>query len=70
MNVFWVLVFVTVKLGLAEDCYGAMFDAGSSGTRVYVYKWDCRDIKEVPLVDITEEVSLNIKMMARRRIRR
>lgn len=24
------------------QCYGAIFDAGSSGTRVYIYEWNCR----------------------------
>lgn len=26
-----------------KTCYGVMFDGGSSGTRVYVYSWDCRE---------------------------
>lgn len=33
-----------------------MFDAGSSGTRVYIYKWACRKTKTLPLVDIEEKV--------------
>ena len=24
-------------------CYGSVFDAGSSATRVNVYSWDCRE---------------------------
>jgi len=26
-------------------CYGVMLDAGSSGTRVYVYNWPCRSVQ-------------------------
>jgi len=27
----------------SEVCYGTMLDAGSSGTRVFVYSWPCRE---------------------------
>jgi hypothetical protein len=43
----------------SEICYGVMFDAGSSGTRVYVYKWPCRVIQSMVNVNIGEEVVSN-----------
>jgi Golgi nucleoside diphosphatase len=33
-----------------------MFDAGSSGTRVYVYKWKCREQQSTPQVVVTEDI--------------
>ncbi|CAD8196466.1 unnamed protein product [Paramecium pentaurelia] len=36
-------------------CYGVMFDAGSSGTRVYVYSWSCRENKTMAYINITEK---------------
>lgn len=32
-----------------------MFDAGSSGTRVYVYSWSCRENKTMAYINITEK---------------
>ncbi|KAM3129195.1 hypothetical protein pb186bvf_018670 [Paramecium bursaria] len=31
-----------------------MFDAGSSGTRVYVYSWDCRQSQTMPYINLNE----------------
>jgi hypothetical protein len=41
----------------ADTCYGVMFDAGSSGTRVSVYSWPCRTISILPHVNIGEAVA-------------
>lgn len=35
-----------------------MLDAGSSGTRVHVYNWLCREIQTLAYVDIIETVKL------------
>ncbi|KAL0486860.1 ectonucleoside triphosphate diphosphohydrolase [Acrasis kona] len=40
----------------SRKCYGVVFDAGSSGTRVYVYKWECRKTFSTPKVDIAEQI--------------
>jgi apyrase len=32
-----------------------MFDAGSSGTRVFVYSWSCRENKTMAYINITEK---------------
>ncbi|CAD8122222.1 unnamed protein product [Paramecium sonneborni] len=36
-------------------CYGVMFDGGSSGTRVYVYQWNCRESQTMPYVSLSEK---------------
>ncbi|CAD8083854.1 unnamed protein product [Paramecium primaurelia] len=36
------------------QCYGSIFDAGSSGTRVYVYQWSCREEWTLPMINLTE----------------
>jgi hypothetical protein len=33
-----------------------MLDAGSTGTRVYVYKWPSRTIRTMTFIDITHDV--------------
>ncbi|CAD8124942.1 unnamed protein product [Paramecium sonneborni] len=38
-----------------SKCYGVMFDAGSSGTRVYVYQWNCRETQTMPYVSLSEK---------------
>lgn len=35
-------------------CFGLMFDAGSSGTRVYVYNWDCRQTQTLSYINLEE----------------
>ncbi|KAL0481942.1 apyrase [Acrasis kona] len=37
-------------------CYGVVFDAGSSGTRVYVYKWECRKTSSTPRLQVSEQI--------------
>ncbi|KAM3142553.1 hypothetical protein pb186bvf_005455 [Paramecium bursaria] len=37
-----------------EICYGVIFDAGSSGTRVYIYNWECRTIQTWAYVNISQ----------------
>lgn len=37
-----------------QTCYGVMFDGGSSGTRVYVYSWDCRESQTMPMITLSE----------------
>ncbi|CAD8093950.1 unnamed protein product [Paramecium sonneborni] len=36
------------------QCYGSIFDAGSSGTRVYIYQWNCRKEWTLPMVNLSE----------------
>jgi apyrase len=46
----------------SSTCYGVLFDAGSSGTRIYVYKWPCRTVQSPPKIVVTEAIpNLNIK---------
>lgn len=47
--------FALYKQNNNPICYGVNFDAGSSGTRVYVYKWSCRRTQQAPDLDITSE---------------
>ena len=35
-----------------------MFDGGSSGTRVHIYSWECRQIQTMAYIDITEIVNM------------
>ncbi|CAD8186828.1 unnamed protein product [Paramecium octaurelia] len=42
------------NLQSTPQCYGAIFDAGSSGTRVYVYQWSCREGWTLPMIDLSE----------------
>ncbi|KRX11105.1 hypothetical protein PPERSA_05214 [Pseudocohnilembus persalinus] len=34
-----------------ETCYGLIFDAGSSSTKINLYQWSCRTIQTVPEID-------------------
>eukprot|EP00729_Bicosta_minor_P002240 gene2240-20561_t len=58
--------YVKVRRSESAYDYGVMFDAGSSGTRCYVYKWPKRVGKDVPLVESLwdevkqEEMSLKV----------
>jgi apyrase len=47
--------FLMYKQQSYETCYGVEMDAGSSGTRVYVYKWPCRQTSIAPRLDISSD---------------
>ena len=64
IKMIYLTLFFTLALSkrFLEDlssipkCYGAIFDAGSSGTRVYIYEWECREQWVLPMVDAKESV--------------
>ena len=42
------LLFLTILLKIvinqsAEQCYGVLFDAGSSSTKISIFQFSCRD---------------------------
>jgi len=39
---------------LSAACPGIVYDAGSSGTRVYIYEWDCRTSWTVPKFEFSK----------------
>ncbi|EGR31826.1 hypothetical protein IMG5_101400 [Ichthyophthirius multifiliis] len=40
-----------------DKCYGIVFDCGSSGTRYYVYQWECRSESSLPQLDFSQILS-------------
>lgn len=45
-----------------NNCFGSMFDAGSSGTRVYIYTWPCRTANTYPLIDLNSLTTPELKI--------
>lgn len=41
-TIFFFFVTFNVVMSVADNCYGAVFDAGSSGTRLHMFRWPCR----------------------------
>lgn len=46
-----ILLSFLITLSIQNDCYGIVFDAGSSGTRMYIYRWQCRE-NDDSIIDI------------------
>ncbi|KAL0478804.1 ectonucleoside triphosphate diphosphohydrolase [Acrasis kona] len=56
MILLWLaFVLVVANTQAPTKCYGIMFDAGSSGTRIYVYNWPCRTKTSTPKVYVADD---------------
>ncbi|KAM3129211.1 hypothetical protein pb186bvf_018686 [Paramecium bursaria] len=55
------LLYVKNLKGSIPTCYGVNFDAGSSGTRVYVYNWQCRQVQSIPLINEENQKEKKVK---------